>query len=230
MEYPYFVIDGKDGVQRIYEEPRVRGTGFSSQVIHSGKPLLISRNPEEMIRAGAMVVDTSEMPHSYLGVPIIFGDEVLGVLSLQNRPDRRLFNERDQDVVVSIANSMALTLQNSDLFIKTQNALEISEQIASRIAGDQLRCGDHKTALRTNEAIDRTAQKLMELTDSSIVSTAMIGNSGHNVLEVLERNRRADAPQVGQITIHKKIDQQLGDRDPKNYAQKQKLKKFTVLA
>ncbi len=201
MEYPYFVIDGKDGPQRIQEEPRIRGTGFSSQVIQSAKPLLISRNPEEMIRAGALVVDMSEMPHSYLGVPIIFGDEVLGVLSLQNRPDRRLFTERDQDVVVSIANSMALTLQNSDLFIKTQNALEVSERRQQELMAINSVVATTTTAVTVNEAIDRMAQKLMDLTNSHTVCTAMLNQNSKNELEIIsERILDSDEPtQVGQV-------------------------------
>ncbi len=201
MEYPYFVIDSKDGLQRIQEEPRIRGTGFSSQVIQSAKPLLISRNPEEMIRAGALVVDMSEMPHSYLGVPIIFGDEVLGVLSLQNRPDRRLFTERDQDVVVSIANSMALTLQNSDLFIKTQNALKNSERRQQELMAINSVVATTTTAVTVNEAIDRMAQKLMDLTNSHSVCTAMLNQNSKHQLEIIsERIKGTEtSDQVGNI-------------------------------
>ncbi len=188
MEYPYFAVEGKDGVQRIQEEPRPRGTGFSSQVIQSGKPLLISRNPAEMIRAGALVVDYGEMPHSYLGVPIIFGEEVLGVLSLQNGPDKRLFNQKDQDVMLSIANSMALTLQNSALFTETQIALETSKQRQQELVAINSVVSDTMSAVTVNEAIDRMAQKLIEIINGDLVSTALLNQSTDELVVISERN------------------------------------------
>ncbi|MFT7584866.1 MAG: GAF domain-containing protein [Cellvibrionaceae bacterium] len=188
MEYPFFFLDNRDGVRRIYEQPRSRGTGFSSQVIQSGKPLLISRNPAEMIRAGALVVDFGDMPHSYLGVPIIFGEAILGVLSLQNGPDKKIFTESDQELVVSIANTMALALQNSALFIETQGALEASEQRRIELQAINSVVADTTSAVDINEAIDRMAQKLVELIEGEEVSTTLMGQDKQELVIVSARN------------------------------------------
>ncbi|MFK7801726.1 MAG: GAF domain-containing protein [Anaerolineae bacterium] len=188
MEYPFFVLENKDGERRIEEKPRTRGTGFSSQVIQSGKPLLISRNPAEMIRAGALVVDYGEMPHSYLGVPIIFGQDVLGVLSLQNGPDKKIFSENDQELVVSIANTMALALQNSSLFIETQNALEVSEQRRIELQAINSVVADTTSAVAVEEAIDKMAQKLVEIIEGEQVCTTLVAQNNQELVIVSERN------------------------------------------
>ena len=188
MEYPFFVLDNREGVRRIEEKPRTRGTGFSSQVIQSGKPLLISRNPAEMIRAGALVVDYGDMPHSYLGVPIIFGEDVLGVLSLQNGPDKKLFNENDQELVVSIASTMALALQNSSLFVETQKALEVSEQRRVELQAINSAVADTTSAVDVDEAIDRMAQKLVEIIEGEQVCTTLLSSDQNDLVIVCERN------------------------------------------
>lgn len=190
MEYPYFVLDNQDGVRRIQEKPRTRGTGFSSQVIQSGKPLLISRNPSEMIRAGALVVDYSDMPHSYLGVPIIFGDDVLGVLSLQNGSNKRLFNENDQRIVESLASSMALALQNTSLLQETQNALKSSEKRRIELEAINTVIADTTSAVAVEEAVDKMAQKLIEVIDGELISTALIQSDSKHLLIVSERTEQ----------------------------------------
>ncbi|MEM9773235.1 MAG: GAF domain-containing protein [Chloroflexota bacterium] len=194
MEYPYFMLDNNDGVRRIEEKPRTRGTGFSSQVIQSGKPLLISRNPAEMIRAGALVVDYGDMPHSYLGVPIIFGEEVLGVLSLQNGSNRRLFTENDQKIVESLASSMALALQNTTLFHETQDALKSSEKRRVELEAINTVIADTTSAVAVEEAVDKMAQKLIEVINGELISTTLIQPDNLTLLVVSERTERGTVP------------------------------------
>ncbi|MEM8857090.1 MAG: GAF domain-containing protein, partial [Chloroflexota bacterium] len=194
MEYPYFVLENKEGVRRIDEKPRTRGTGFSSQVIQSGKPLLISRNPSEMIRAGALVVDYGDMPHSYLGVPIIFGDDVLGVLSLQNGPTKRLFNENDQKIVESLASSMALALQNTSLFKETQTALESSEKRRVELEAINTVIADTTSAIAVEEAVDKMAQKLIEVIDGELIGTSLMQSDNQHLLIVSERSEKGAIP------------------------------------
>ena len=60
---------------------------------------------------------------SYLGAPMIVGDDVIGVLSVQTTEREGVFGEPDERLLTTIAANAGVAIQNARLFAQTQAAL-----------------------------------------------------------------------------------------------------------
>ncbi len=99
--------------------PRGEG-GFLSAVVEAQKPLVITdvqsdaraHYPETLRQRGLV---------SYLGVPLIAKDELLGVVSLYTR-ERHEFSNEEVEFFSTLAGQAAVAIQNSRLYEKTKTA------------------------------------------------------------------------------------------------------------
>lgn len=101
-------------------------------------------NLDEIIRvvnAGKMqVVPGTELPKTWLGVPMLVGKEVRGIVSLQNLDKGYAFSKSDIDLLMALSNSMSQSLENARLFSETERLLKMVE-------------GELKIARRTQRSI-----------------------------------------------------------------------------
>jgi GAF domain-containing protein len=103
---------------------------------------------EENVRqqqAAMGIINVGPEPQSWLGVPIIAGDEVLGVMAAQSYTTPRAFSITDQNLLTAIANQAAITIQNVRQFEETQRRArreqtirEITERIRTAANLEQL--------------------------------------------------------------------------------------------
>jgi serine phosphatase RsbU (regulator of sigma subunit) len=100
------------------------------KIVRTGKPFMI--NLDEIIRvveAGKMqVIPGTELPKTWMGVPMLVGNEVKGIVSLQNLDRENAFSPSDIDLLTTLTNSMTLSLENARLFNETQRLLIQAEQ------------------------------------------------------------------------------------------------------
>jgi GAF domain-containing protein len=92
-------------------------------IIRTREPLLISENlPEHLETLGiSMLFIGDEAPAlSWLGVPIIYGREVLGVIAVQSVTTPGLYKEIDRDLLMSVASQTAIAIENARIFSQTQ--------------------------------------------------------------------------------------------------------------
>ncbi len=98
-------------------------------VVRTRKPFMI--NPDEINRlvdSGRMsVVPGTELPKTWLGVPMVVGDQVVGIVSLQNLDKENAFSESDINLLSALTNSMSQSLENARLFNETQRLLRLLE-------------------------------------------------------------------------------------------------------
>src|SRR6185436_15090184 len=65
---------------------------------------------------------------SYLGVPILVGDEAIGVVSVQSIDEEGRFGEADARLLSTIASNVGTAIQNAQLYRESQRrALETAE-------------------------------------------------------------------------------------------------------
>lgn len=127
IEIPFSFYNG----YRIYE-PFKLGEGLTSSVISSRKPLLL-HTLDEQIKNGALIQSEEDKTESYMGVPILFGDTVLGVVSIQSYT-ANMFDENSVRLLLTLSNSMGIALQNARLFEKTDKLLKDTEQRSAELA------------------------------------------------------------------------------------------------
>ncbi|HJS20052.1 MAG TPA: response regulator, partial [Anaerolineales bacterium] len=115
----------------VSNEPPLRlGEGMISHVILSRQPLLLS-SAEAMSEYNPATyqgwMSDMEDSESYMGVPIIVGEKVLGVVDVQS-VRRNAFNEDNVRLLSTLASNMGVAIENARLFDEAQEARAAAEQ------------------------------------------------------------------------------------------------------
>src|SRR5207245_899450 len=105
---------------RIEDEP-IEVMGFRKHVLETGQPLMIHENGlAEAERYGNPPVISGEPAKSALFVPLSTGGKGTGVLSLQNVDREHAFSDSDQQLLTTLAGSLAVALENARLVHETR--------------------------------------------------------------------------------------------------------------
>ena len=130
ITFPYSVEDG----ERFPDETIPLGPGLTSRIIETRRPLRLG-SMADATALGARVVGDPDSPdkESFLGVPILAGERVLGVISVALEP-RNAFSESDERLLVTLASSMGVALENARLFDETKQREWPSSQSSMRSA------------------------------------------------------------------------------------------------
>jgi PAS domain S-box-containing protein len=100
--------------------------GLTGYIIRTRQSLLIKENVAEWQRQMGVPL-VGEPAHSWLGVPLLTGDQILGVMAIQSYTPDHTYDEHDRDVMTAIASQAVIALQNARLFDQTQrNARELA--------------------------------------------------------------------------------------------------------
>ncbi len=114
IPFPYYVEHG----HRHHLEPFQLGEGLTSKVIESGQPLVLDTFDQIVELGGEKITspnETRDLNESWLGVPILVGDQVTGVISVQ-RYQPHAFDDGDVSLLSTIAANTGVALENARLF------------------------------------------------------------------------------------------------------------------
>lgn len=103
--------------------PMNYGEGLTSQIIRTGKPLLINRDTDIIAEYNKFgISQTGKQAVSYLGVPIPVEDKIIGVLSVQSTQLESRFSEEDKNLLSTIAINVGVALHNAELYEQARDA------------------------------------------------------------------------------------------------------------
>lgn len=132
IDFPYF-YDRDDGPIQMTPRKLDKEGGFTAQIIKTRKPLIVSTGSvEDAQDKGAQVTGKGRMTDTYLGVPMILGDRLLGVIGMSAYKEMRVYNEDDQTLLTTLAGTIGVALQNAQQFEATQRRAE-RERIVNEI-------------------------------------------------------------------------------------------------
>ena len=94
--------------------------GFRLKVIESRAPLVINQNFKEFAAQNNNPLLSGDWPKSAAFVPLLVGDNVKGIISIQDLDNENAFNDSDVRLLLTLANSMSVALENAHLFDETQ--------------------------------------------------------------------------------------------------------------
>lgn len=106
--------------------------GISGYIIHNRTPVLIKDNADKWAISHG-IQPLGEMAYSWLGVPLLLGNQVLGIIIIQNYHQESVYDEHDRDLLMTIASAAAVALQNARLFSEKRKAEKASFEQADRI-------------------------------------------------------------------------------------------------
>jgi signal transduction histidine kinase len=108
-----FELDVRDGV-RLPKERMPLGEGLNSWVASHHEPLLIGSVADEK-RIGVKAVVDSKPTESWLGVPMVARDRLIGVISVESFK-KNAFTNDDMLLLTAIANQAAVAIENAHLY------------------------------------------------------------------------------------------------------------------
>jgi len=125
------------------------GDSLTSHVIRTRQPLLL-RNQQEVEAASQKVGmrRIGEPAQSWLGVPMLFGGEVLGAIVVQDVRQEYRFDEEDQRLLTTLATQAAVVVRNARLLQASEMQVQ-HEQLVNEITDHIRRSVDIQSILQT---------------------------------------------------------------------------------
>ena len=115
MSFPAIYFDG---VPSLIERTSV-GNGLTAKVLHEREPVLLPDRVAERAKemgVDIMLIGDDIVPQCWLGVPLLLGQQVLGAIVVQSDQQPNLYNERHQNLLVTMAGQVSIALQNAKLY------------------------------------------------------------------------------------------------------------------
>ncbi len=197
--YPYIIENGERLVQSPLPLEEGQG-GFSGHVIRTGQAIVVNRDFEEYsnkfnsILLGQNPGDVDVK--SGVWVPMLVGNEVKGVISLQNLEREDAFSGSDVRLLTTIANSLSMTIENARLFDETQSLLHEMKRRAAELEilneiGQVL-----TQQFDVQTIIETVGDKLRELVQEDNVGIGLYDPESRTVTAhyVTQRNERVQFP------------------------------------
>ena len=113
MEHRYAIERG----EHIHAPGRYPVRGFRTQIVQTRQLVLVNTNVAELAaQLGQPTLPGTVTPKTWLGVPMMVGDQVTGILSLQDVEHEYAFDEADVRLLQTLAASMSVALENARLW------------------------------------------------------------------------------------------------------------------
>ncbi|MEO8251764.1 MAG: GAF domain-containing protein [Chloroflexota bacterium] len=169
IRFPYDIAAGDRQTTEAYE----LGPGLTSKVIQARESLRLGTY-EETVAAEAIV--DAVPAESWLGVPILAGERVLGVIALQStRP--HAFTDGDERVLGTLASSMGVALENARLFDETKRLLKETDERAAELAVINEIGSALAEQLEFQAIIDLVGARLREILGAEDIFIALLDTS-----------------------------------------------------
>jgi GAF domain-containing protein/CheY-like chemotaxis protein/tetratricopeptide (TPR) repeat protein len=169
MTMPYYVEHG----EHFPVDAFPLGVGLTGHVIRTREPLVINSDYKQRSASyGAKQIGdtgTADVQQSYLGVPILSGDEALGVIAIYSK-DKGAFDDPKVNLLTTLASSMSVALQNAHLFDETQTLLKETEQRAAELAIINSVQEGLASKLEMQAIYDLVGNKIREIFDADVAS------------------------------------------------------------
>lgn len=176
----------------VHEAPFIRplGNALTAQVVNSKKYLLICDYELEKDHLPPMALWGTGLPsRSWLGVPMLSGEDVVGVISVQSYSPNA-FGESESELLSTIADTVAIAIENARLYEAEKSRTTRLTQI--------VKLGTTLASLRhESEVLNTLVKRVAEIMDST-TSTVMLFD-GEKKVAVL--TAQTGLPESSEISI-----------------------------
>jgi PAS domain S-box-containing protein len=175
----YYEYDRNEGGYLENLEPFPLGTGLSSKIIISRKPLLLGTLEEEIANGAFFPPEIVEkgsglLSQSWLGVPILVGDQVLGLVVLSDLK-KHAFNQSHLQFLQTLASNMGVGIANARLYQSEEKRtaeLEAINTVSSALVSE----------LDLNSLIHLAGEQTREIFNADIAYIALLDDEKQTVI------------------------------------------------
>ena len=175
INYEY---DKPEGGYIDYVEPFPLGTGLASKVILSGQPLMLGTLEEEIANGAYFPPEIIEqgsgvVGQSWLGVPILIKDQVLGLVALADAR-QYCFNENHLRLLQTLSSNVGVAIENARLFqAEQQRVAELAaiNTVSAALVGE----------LDLNALIDLVGEQTRSIFKADIAYVALLDETSNTI-------------------------------------------------
>ena len=144
VEFAFAVVDGQE--RRNYGRRR-SGQGLTEHLLKLKRPLLIREHVDHYL-AEVGIEAIGRSAESWMGVPLLYGDTILGVISLQSYSTPHAYNDQHLRLLTTIANQAAIAIENARLIEATTKRAR-QEQLLREVSARVSAAVDAESVLKT---------------------------------------------------------------------------------
>ncbi|MDY7075519.1 MAG: GAF domain-containing protein [Chloroflexota bacterium] len=143
--------------------------GLAGYIVRTRKSVLIRENlAERLAEIGVALV--GEPALSWLGVPLMIGNRVLGVIAVQSYTTPHAYDEHDQELLTAIASQTAVALENARLFQAEREQRELAEALEEAAAAVS-------STLDLDEVLDHILEQIEQVIPGDAFNIMLIEDS-----------------------------------------------------
>lgn len=201
IQVPY-EYDKNEGGYIDYVDPFPLGTGLSSKVIRSGQPLIACTLEEEIANGAYFPPEIIEKgsgfySQSWLGVPIMSSDQVLGLIALADgRP--HAFNKNHARLLQTLSSNLGAAIENARLFDQTQHLLRVTEQRNRELTTINTVSTAIASELDLGALIHLVGEQIRSVFKTDIVYVALLDRESNTINFPYQYGEKLEALQLGQ--------------------------------
>jgi PAS domain S-box-containing protein len=131
ITFPLAVFSGKD----VNIPPRRLGNDEVSYIIKKKQMLILVEELLSLsdIRRNIGIISSEEEVKSYMGVPLLSANQVIGVLAVRDSKKSRAFGVNDQGILTTVAAQLSAAIRNAQLFEQINNfAADLNRLVEAR--------------------------------------------------------------------------------------------------
>ncbi|HEX9618383.1 MAG TPA: GAF domain-containing protein [Anaerolineales bacterium] len=202
VDYSYVVQKGR----RVNMKP-TPFAGMSRYMINTRRTLVINENvPQRVQEIGAIFPSDFDLPRSTVYVPLLVGETVTGVINVANLDREHAFSASDVRLLQTLANSLAVALENARLFEETQRLLKETEQRAAELAAIN-RVSNALVAEQNLDALIQIAgEQLRQIFNADIAYVALLDPETKLILFPYQYGEEFSVLQLGEGLTSKIIE------------------------
>jgi PAS domain S-box-containing protein len=176
-----FVVDPQ---HREQWDPRKGGEGLTGRIIATGKPILLPTGVAGVKRSAGEEVEAG-VCCSWLGVPMIAANKVLGVIAVQSYEQEYVYDEEHLSLLTTVAGQAAAAIQNASLFQDRErriNELAVLNEMAQAIS----------SSLELDDLLETIRQQVSRIFDTTnfYIATYLEGSEEWTLALAIEHGVR----------------------------------------
>ena len=169
----HLVYGMQEGAAAVPQSFSMDSGGLTMRIVETGQPLLVGTVAEaQALGAGVVAADPQDpdekSTESFLGVPLLSGDEVFAVAAVHSFK-QDAFDEASLRLVNTITNSMNMALANARLFAETQGLLAETEARNAELAVINAVQEGLVAELDMSAIYGLVGDKIQQVTDAGVV-------------------------------------------------------------
>ena len=131
---------------RIVEIDDSQKGGLTEEVIRRRKPLNLS-HVEQFCKERGLTLPVPPIPKSWLGVPIMFEETVLGVMTLLNDEIENAYSQDEEDALSALTAQAAIAIENARLYNQVVQQVAKLETVNAKLEEANLRIAEKQDML-----------------------------------------------------------------------------------